>query len=191
VFQFLLLCSAGERRDAARLERPDWTETAAWRRGQWGQLTFVLLGVGLCGAGAVLCFLGCTSVFVEEDLEFMRTTAARLALAHDRLVPLVAHDRASLGGMLLSNGVALLTVLRALGLPGRRSLAVVGLALGREPSVHRCGGRTSRGRLHERLPSRARLRGLGVLVAGAGAEPWPCLGAASGVALAPHRLFRW
>lgn len=108
LFQFLLLCVAGRRTPARALEVPDWRETAAWRRGQWGQLVFVALALGLCGAGAVICFLGSTSVFVETDLEFMRTTAAQLAIAHDRLVPLVAHDRASLGGMLLTNGVALL-----------------------------------------------------------------------------------
>lgn len=45
-------------------------------------------------------------MFVETDLEFMRTTAAQLRLSYERLVPLVAHDRASLGGMLIANGVA-------------------------------------------------------------------------------------
>jgi dihydroorotate dehydrogenase len=45
---------------------------------------------------------------VREDLEFMRTTAAQLLVAHERLVPLVAHDRASLGGMLIANGIAVL-----------------------------------------------------------------------------------
>jgi dihydroorotate dehydrogenase len=35
----------------------------------------------------------------------MRTTAAQLHLSYDRLVPLVAHDRATLGGMLIANGI--------------------------------------------------------------------------------------
>lgn len=85
----------------------EWTETAAWRRGQWGQLLFILMGAGITGAGCVISFIGCTSVFVETDLEFMRTTAAQLHASYERLVPLVAHDRASLGGMLLANGVAI------------------------------------------------------------------------------------
>jgi dihydroorotate dehydrogenase len=43
-------------------------------------------------------------VFVPEDLEFMRTTAEALRAANPRLIPLVAHDRATLGGMLLASG---------------------------------------------------------------------------------------
>ena len=86
----------------------EWTESAAWRRGQWGQLLFILIGAGLTGAGAVISFIGCTSVFVATDLEFLRTTAERLQqTAFSHLVPLVAHDRASLGGMLIANGVAI------------------------------------------------------------------------------------
>jgi hypothetical protein len=87
---------------------PEWTETAAWRRGQWGQLLFILIGAALTGAGTVISFIGCTSVFVETDLEFLRTTAERLQQsAFSHLVPLIAHDRASLGGMLIANGVTI------------------------------------------------------------------------------------
>ena len=49
-----------------------------------------------------------TSVFVPEDLEFMNTSAAELLGAHPQLVPLVAHDRATFGGMLISCGMATL-----------------------------------------------------------------------------------
>jgi hypothetical protein len=84
----------------------EWRETAAWRRGQWGQLLFILIGAALTGAGLVIAAIGCTAVFVHTDLEFMRTTAAQLGLSYQHLVPLVAHDRASLGGMLIANGVA-------------------------------------------------------------------------------------
>jgi hypothetical protein len=81
----------------------EWRESGAWRRGQWGQLLFILLGVGLTGAGFVISAIGCTEVFVQTDLEFMRTTAAQLRLSYERLVPLVAHDRASLGVMVIAN----------------------------------------------------------------------------------------
>jgi hypothetical protein len=43
-------------------------------------------------------------VFVHEDLDFMQTTADVLRAANPRLVPLVAHDRATFGGMLLAGG---------------------------------------------------------------------------------------
>ena len=59
-------------------------------------------------AGATICCIGSTSVFVPEDLEFMGTTAEHLRAANPRLVPVVAHDRASFGGMLLSVGIATL-----------------------------------------------------------------------------------
>ena len=83
----------------------DWNETPEWRRGQWGQLLFILMGVGLCGAGLVISYVGCTSVFVETDLEFLRIAAAKALVGTDKLIPLIAHDRASLGGMLISNGI--------------------------------------------------------------------------------------
>jgi hypothetical protein len=84
----------------------------AWRRGLWGQLLLVLHGFGLLGAGVTISAIGVTEVFVPQDLEFMGTTAQALAAANARLVPLVAHDRATLGGMLLASGwVFLLPVL--------------------------------------------------------------------------------
>ena len=48
--------------------------------------------------------IGVTRVFVPEDLDFMQTTAEALRSANPRLVPLVAHDRATFGGMLLASG---------------------------------------------------------------------------------------
>ena len=103
--QFMVLCMVLAP-SPPQPPRPEWRESVAWRRGQWGQLLFIILGVGLTGAGIVMTAVGCTRVFVAADLEFMRTTAAELALSYDTLVPLVAHDRASLGGMLVANGVA-------------------------------------------------------------------------------------
>lgn len=104
--QFTLLCmvTASSPRQAPVAE---WTETPAWRRGQWGQLLFILIGVTLTGAGAVISFIGVTSVFVETDLEFLRSSADHLQHSFEHLVPLIAHDRASLGGMLIANGVAI------------------------------------------------------------------------------------
>lgn len=112
LFQFLLLtlhCRLGPPAPAAPpLLRAD----RAWRCNQWGQFLFVLQGCGLLGAGLAITFIGATSVFVPEDLEFMGTTAEALRAANPRLVPLIAHDRATFGGMLLAGGlVVLLTAL--------------------------------------------------------------------------------
>jgi hypothetical protein len=87
---------------------PDLRGDRRWRRGLWGQLLLVVHGFALLAAGLTISAIGATYVFVHEDLNFMRTTAEALRAAHPRLVPLVAHDRATLGGMLLANGWAFL-----------------------------------------------------------------------------------
>jgi hypothetical protein len=80
---------------------------AAWRRSLWGQLLLIVHACGLLGAGATISCIGVTHVFVHEDLDFMQTTAEALR-AIPRLVPLVAHDRATFGGMLLASGCVFL-----------------------------------------------------------------------------------
>ncbi|HKR22351.1 MAG TPA: hypothetical protein VJS17_07145, partial [Pyrinomonadaceae bacterium] len=84
--------------------RPDRRGNSAWELGLWGQLLLVIHGFALLGAGVAISVIGVTHVFVHEDLEFMRTTAGALSSANPRLIPLVAHDRATLGGMLLASG---------------------------------------------------------------------------------------
>lgn len=59
-------------------------------------------------AGVAIAAVGVTSVFVPEDLEFMQTTAAAFETVTPRLTPLIAHDRATFGGMLIASGVAVL-----------------------------------------------------------------------------------
>jgi hypothetical protein len=89
---------------------PDLTNDDAWRAHQWGQLLFVISV--LIVAGIVIVAIGMSRVFVREDLEFLGTTGEALVGAHPQLKPLVAHDRATFGGMLISCGVA--TLLAAL-----------------------------------------------------------------------------
>jgi hypothetical protein len=112
LFQFLLLalhCRLGPPAPAAP---PLLRANRAWRYNQWGQLLFVVQGLGLLGAGLAITAIGATSVFVPEDLEFLGTTAEALGSANPRLVPLIAHDRATFGGMLIAGGlVVLLTAL--------------------------------------------------------------------------------
>ena len=108
MFQFLLMAWS------ARLGPVEWTtppnlrEDWAWRLAQWGQLAFVIHAAILIVAGIVICGVGCTTVFVQEDLEFMDVCPSDLSLANPRLIPLIAHDRASFGGMLISTGVTVL-----------------------------------------------------------------------------------
>ena len=112
LFQFLLLAIHSRLPPRQRMEAPELTNDARWKANQWGQLMYVVHGAVLIVAGLVIATVGMTSVFVPEDLEFMQTSARELYGAHPRLVPLVAHDRATFGGMLIACGVA--TILPAL-----------------------------------------------------------------------------
>jgi dihydroorotate dehydrogenase len=97
LFQFLLL---GLHSKMAAL--PEATPPRAERgrsAGQWGRLLFLFNHATLIAGGCVIAFVGTTQVFVHEDLDFMHTTAEALQTANPRLLPLVAHDRASFGGM--------------------------------------------------------------------------------------------
>ena len=89
------------------LRRPD-VEDFAWRRAQWGQLLWVLHAIGLLVAGAVILGIGMTAVFVSEDLSFLCITKQQAQELGARVMGVVAHDRATLGGMLLASGVAML-----------------------------------------------------------------------------------
>jgi dihydroorotate dehydrogenase len=108
LFQFLCLTMHSHIAARHGMEPPGLWNDARWKASQWGQLLFVIHGAVLIVAGSVISSVGMTTVFVHEDLEFMQTTAANLFGAHPSLVPLVAHDRATFGGMLIACGVATL-----------------------------------------------------------------------------------
>src|SRR5262245_12663309 len=108
MFQFLLLALRSHLGPPQLPKYPTWTNDRAWRLSLWGQLAFIAHGASLLSAGSTISAIGSTSVFVKEDLMFMNTTAEALAAANPRLVPLVAHDRASFGGMLMVSGLVVL-----------------------------------------------------------------------------------
>ncbi|QEL21036.1 dihydroorotate dehydrogenase [Limnoglobus roseus] len=112
LFQFLLLAVYADL-GPNRPPRHQPTRTdRRWRLGLWGQLILILHAIGVLGAGVVIGGFGMTVVFVPEDLAFMRTTANDLAVANPKLLPLIAHDRATFGGMLICFGIVqLLTCL--------------------------------------------------------------------------------
>lgn len=84
-----------------------------WRDALTGQFWFVCIGLGLVLAGITICKVGTSTVFVNEDLMFMHTTAHDLLAHNDRLLPAIAHDRAGFGGSLVTAGIAvLITALR-------------------------------------------------------------------------------
>ncbi len=108
MFQFLLMAWSANLGPVEWTSPPNLREDWTWRLAQWGQLAFVIHAAVLIVAGSVICGVGCTTVFVPEDLEFMDVCPSDLSLANPRLIPLIAHDRASFGGMLITTGVAVL-----------------------------------------------------------------------------------
>jgi dihydroorotate dehydrogenase len=92
---------------------------------------WVVHALGLLVAGAVILAIGITSVFVSEDLRFLCVTAQEADAWGSKVKAVVAHDRATLGGMLLASGVAML--LPVLWCFGRRErwlwLAIAGLGV--------------------------------------------------------------
>lgn len=89
---------------------PNLVNNWQWKLGQRGQLIAVLLGASLLIGGVVISYIGMTSVFVPEDLEFMCTSSVELQQQNELLISLIAHDRAGFGGALFSLGMAILLI---------------------------------------------------------------------------------
>jgi hypothetical protein len=91
------------------------TEDVAARMSQWprsrrnvvGRVVLLLTASCIALGGAVICAVGVTSVFVPQDLTYMRLTAADLSGIDARLIPLIAHDRAGFGGGVATTGVTM------------------------------------------------------------------------------------
>jgi dihydroorotate dehydrogenase len=79
-----------------------------WTMAQWGQLMLVIQACGLLGAGLAIGILGSTQVFVAEDLAYLAMTREQIMAINPRLVAVVAHDRATFGGMLMTSGAIVL-----------------------------------------------------------------------------------
>ena len=109
LLQLLLLGVHSRLGPPAPLAAPDLHDDARWRLALWGQLLFIVQASAFIVAGLVISFVGVTSVFVPEDLEYLGTTARELTLVNPRIPSLVAHDRASFGGMLVASGLVFLT----------------------------------------------------------------------------------
>ena len=130
---------------------PSLFNDRAWHLSLWGQLLVIVQAMLFLAAGLVISVVGVTRVFVPEDLAFMHTTAGALARASPRLIPLVAHDRGSLGGMLVCSGLGFLMptlwgyrrgegwlwwTLAIAAVPGFLATSVVHLAVGYHDLKH-------------------------------------------------------
>lgn len=82
-----------------------WRETwRGWGAGysgadeRWGRRLLTLYGGGLIAAGLTIAAVGMSTVFVPQDLAFMKKTRVEICSVSDQLLPLIAHDRAGFGG---------------------------------------------------------------------------------------------
>jgi len=108
MFQFLAMAMHSELPPIINRPLPELTNDADWQRANWGQLLMVVHGIILIVAGVTISSFGVTTVFIADDLEFMQTNYEEICTSSPMLLPLVAHDRATFGGMTLSTGLAVL-----------------------------------------------------------------------------------
>ncbi len=81
----------------------------SWRSGLGlGRLLLIATAAGMVAGGLTVMVVGMTHVFVPQDLEFMGLQATQLRAISDRLIPLIAHDRAGFGGAICTTGITVL-----------------------------------------------------------------------------------
>jgi hypothetical protein len=80
---------------------------------QLGILLLQFTGLGLFSAGVTIMMLGMTRVFVPQDLSYMGVVSCgALSGVNERLIPLIAHDRACFGGGLATIGLMIFFIVR-------------------------------------------------------------------------------
>ncbi|WP_342342299.1 hypothetical protein [Neobacillus novalis] len=79
-----------------------------WKLSLIGQLSFILLGFALMIGGIVISVVGASTIFVPTDLTYLCLTPEALSEFNERLIPVIAHDRAGFGSALLSVGLLVL-----------------------------------------------------------------------------------
>lgn len=70
-----------------------------------GRVCIGAVAIALFVAGAVIMTVGMTTVFVPTDLGYMGLGVEELRAVSDRLIPLIAHDRAGFGGGVCNVGI--------------------------------------------------------------------------------------
>jgi dihydroorotate dehydrogenase len=84
------------------------TNHAAWKKAIYGQLLFVILGFSFVLGGVVISTIGATEVFVDTDLQYICMTPDQMNELNEKLIPVIAHDRAGFGSALFSVGLLVL-----------------------------------------------------------------------------------
>ncbi|RSD29201.1 dihydroorotate dehydrogenase [Mesobacillus subterraneus] len=86
------------------------TNHTAWKKAVFGQLLFVVLGFSFVLGGIVISTIGATYVFVDTDLQYICMTPEQMNALNEKLIPVIAHDRAGFGSALFSVGLLVLSM---------------------------------------------------------------------------------
>lgn len=81
-----------------------------WKHSLIGQLAFIILGFSFVLGGITISFIGISNVFVPTDILYICMPPEMLDLFNDKLISVIAHDRAGFGSALLSVGFLVLTI---------------------------------------------------------------------------------
>lgn len=100
----------------------------SWRyRVGLGRVLLLVTGIGLAAAGLTISVVGATRVFVPQDLKYLGVSPADLQAINERLIPLIAHDRAAFGGALMTCGIVWVCCVWC-GTPSRSLWEALGMA---------------------------------------------------------------
>lgn len=94
-----------------------------------GRAMLLATGAGMVLAGMTILVVGMTTVFVPQDLAYMGVDRGELARFSERLIPLIAHDRAGFGGGIGTCGLVVFACVWC-GRPSRalrQALAIAGV----------------------------------------------------------------
>lgn len=83
--------------------RPGWNSSFGI-----GRALLLATAAGMIAGGFTVMTFGMTRVFVPQDLAFMHLQRGDLQSISDRLIPLIAHDRAGFGGAICTAGITVL-----------------------------------------------------------------------------------
>jgi hypothetical protein len=72
-----------------------------------GRALLLATASGLLVGGTTIMLIGMTRVFVSQDLRYIGLGANEMAAINNRLLPLIAHDRAGFGGAIATCGLLL------------------------------------------------------------------------------------
>lgn len=84
------------------------TNHKVWKKALYGQLCFTVLGFSFVLGGLIISTIGITNVFVSTDIQYICMTIEQMNNITEKLIPVIAHDRAGFGSALISVGLLVL-----------------------------------------------------------------------------------